>query len=205
MPNATSSAVTRQYRRGQFPDAREDRLPLRGRDPPRLARQEDQRDAQHRRHDGHPQQRCDLVVEQFVAGQPQQRADHGACGVHRAVEAEDPAAGCVLDAVDQQSVARRPADSLAQPVDDAARQHSGPRRRRRDDHLAQRRHAVAGGYQRTSRVAITQRPRRKFGQRRGPLGDTLNRPDDGHRRAQHRGQIDRQQRVQQLAGGVLQE
>ena len=173
--------------------------------PSRLPHQEHQRHAQHRGYDRHPQQRRDLVVEQFVAGEAEQRAHHRAEGVHRPVEAEHPTAGGIIDVLDKKRVPRGAPNPLAEPVDHAPGQHTGPGRRRRDDDLAERRHAVSGRDQRAPGVAITERARGELRQRRRAFSDTLHRPDDGGRRAQHRGEIDRQQRIQQLAGGVLKE
>ena len=143
------------------------------------------------------------MVEEFVAGEAEQRTDHCAEGIHRPVEAENPAAGRVVDVLDEQRVSRRSANPLAEPVDHPAGQHTGPCRGRRDDDLAERRHAVAGRDQRTARVAIREGARRQLGQRRRPFRDALDGADDGGGRAQHRGEVDRQQRVQQLTCGVL--
>ena len=121
------------------------------------------------------------MVEKFVAGEAEQRPDHCAEGIHRPVEAEHPAAGCLVDVLDEQRVPWRSANSLAEPVHHPAGEHTRPRRGRRDDDLAERRHAVAGRDQRAARVAIAKGARRKLGQRRRPFGDTLHRPDDGRR------------------------
>ena len=102
------------------------------------------------------------MVEQFVAHQPEQRTDDSTEGVHRAVEAENPAALGVVHIVDQQRVPRRAADALAEPVDDTTREHTRPRRGHRDDDLAERRHPVTGGDQRASREPVAQRARREF-------------------------------------------
>ena len=119
-------AATRQYRPGRSRTRAKIAAALRGHDAAGLPHQEHQRDAQHRGDDGHPQQRRDLVVEQFVAGKAEQRSDHRADGVHRPVEAEHPAAGGIVDVLDQQRIPRRAADSLAEPVDHPARQHARP-------------------------------------------------------------------------------
>ena len=172
-------------------------------DAARLADQEHQRDAEHRGHDGDPQQRRDLVVEQFVAGQAQQRSDHRAGGVHRAVEPEHPSAGGVVDVGHQQRVARGAAKPL--PSRSTTRPASTPcHARRRHHHLAERRQAVAGGDERAAREPVAERTGRELGQRRRALRRALDGADDGGRRAEHRGQVDRQQRVEQLTGGVLQ-
>ena len=104
------------------------------------------------------------MVEQFVARQAQQRADDGAQGVHRAVETKYPAARSLIHLVDQQRVPRRAADTLAEPIDDAARENARPCPGHRDDHLAERRHSVTGGDQRTSRKPVAQRAGREFSQ-----------------------------------------
>ena len=168
-----------------------------------LPHEEHQGDTQHRWDDGDPEQRCDLVVEKLVAGQAEQWPDDCAEGIHRPVEAEHPAAGGLVDVLDEQGVTGRSANSLAEPVDHPPGQHTGPRRGRRDDDLAERRHTVAGRDQRAARVAIPEGARCELGQRRRPFGGTLNDPHDGRGRAQHRGEVDRQQWVEQLACGVL--
>ena len=116
------------------------------------------------------------MVEELVAGEAEQRTDHGAEGIHRPVEAENTPAGRVVDALDEQRVSRRSANPLAEPVDHPACQHTGPCRRRRDDDLAERRHAIPGRDQRTARVAIREGSRRQLGQRRRPLRNASTAP-----------------------------
>ena len=145
------------------------------------------------------------MVEQLVAHQPEQWTDDGAQGVHRAVEAEHPAAHRLIDLVDQQRVPRRAADAFAEPIDDATREHTGPRPGHRDDYLAERRHSVAGGDQWASRKPVAQRARREFCQRGRTLGRALDGSHHRRWRTQHGCEVDRQQRIQQFTGGVLQE
>ncbi len=145
------------------------------------------------------------MVEQLVAGKAEQRSDHRAERVHRAVETEHPSARRLVDVRNQQRVAGRAAKSLAEPVDHPARQHPRPRGRRCHHHLAQRRHAVAGGDQRSTRESVAEWSGRQLGQRRRTLRRAFHGADHRRRRAEHRRQVDRQQRIQQFTGGVLEE
>ena len=179
-------------------------MPLRTRHcHPPLANKEHQRDRQDRGHDRHPQQRRDLMVEQLVSGQTEKRPDDGTERVHRPVKSEDAAAGGIIDVGDQQRVAWRTANSLAEPVDNAARQHPRPGRGRGHHDLAQCRHAVAGGDQRPAREPVPERSRGQLGQRGRTFRGAFHSTDYGCGRTEHRCQIDRQQRVEKLACGVL--
>ena len=116
---------------------------------------------------------------------------------------EHPATGSLVDVRDQQRVARRAPDALAEPVHHSSGQHAGPCPGRRDDDLAQRRHAVAGRDQRSACEAVAERSRRQLGQR----GRTLGRPSTAPTTESGAPNTDvrnRQQRIEQLAGGVLQ-
>ena len=170
---------------------------------PSLTNKEHQRDRQDRRHDRHPQQRRDLMIEQLVSGQTEERADDGAERVHRPVEPENAAARGVVDIDDEQRVAWRTANSLAEPVDNPAGQHPRPAGGRGHHDLAQCRHAVPGGDQRTAREPVAERSRGQLRQRRRAFRGAFHNTDYRRGRAQHRCQIDRQQRVEQLACGVL--
>ena len=57
---------------------------------------------------------------------------------------------------------------------------------------------------RALRESVTEGPDTDLGQRRRALGRTLDRVTTDGGGAEHRRQIDRQQRVEQFAGGVLQ-
>lgn len=124
-------------------------------------------DEQHAEHSGNHSQvehRADLVVEQFVSGQPEQRADDRAERIHGAVKPECATALRRLDAVDQQRVARRTAQSLAQSVHNPTGQYTGPGAGGRDDELAQRRHPVAARDQWAPGEPVAQRARHDLGE-----------------------------------------
>ena len=169
-----------------------------------LPDQEDQGDAEDGGHNRDPQQWRDLVIEQVVSGEPEQGPHHRAEGVHRPVEGEHPATGGDVDIDHQERVARRTSQPLAEPVDHPSGQHAGPGARGGDDHLAESRNPVAGCDERLAREPVPERSRGQLRQRRGALGGTFDGTDHRDRRAQHRGEVDGQQRVEQFTGAVLQ-
>ena len=123
------------------------------------------------------------MIEKLVTGEAEQRTDDSTESVHRPVKSEHPPAGSLVDVRDQQRVAWRTANSLAEPVDNPARKHPRPRGRRRHHHLPERRHAVARGDQRAARETVAERSGRQLGQRRRALRSPFHGTDDGCRRA----------------------
>ncbi len=66
------------------------------------------------------------MVEQFVSEEAEQGADDGPQRVHRPVKAEYPTARGLVDVDDEQCVAWRTTEPLAESVDHTACQHARP-------------------------------------------------------------------------------
>ncbi len=99
----------------------------------------------------------------------------------------------------------RAAHSFADPVRDARREHHRPRPRECDEKLAERRHAVTGGNQRSSVPQIGESTRDGLHGGRRAVGETLDQTE--HRRwcTEHAGYEERQDRIQHLGCRVLKE
>ena len=165
----------------------------------------DQQHAENGGDDGHPQQGTDTVIEQLVARQPEQRADHGTEGVGRPVEPERAADRSPGHALNEQPVSGSAAHSLAEPVQDPPAQHERPGRRQRDHQLAHSGQPIADTDQRPAVEPVPEEPRGQLGQARRALRETLHHTDHGNRGAENHGQEDRQDRVEQLTRRVLQQ
>ena len=111
------------------------------------------------------------------AGQAEQGTEDGARGVRESVEAEDPAAVLGRDPGHEQRIARSAAHALAQPIDHAPGEHDGPDRRHGDQHLAERRQAVAETDERTLRPPVGD----TAGDELGQAGSTLRHALDDRR------------------------
>ena len=145
------------------------------------------------------------MAQKFITGQAEQWTDHCAEGVHGPVEAENLSALPGFDTFNQQRISRCTADSFAETVDYPAGQHARPRTGDGNDHLAQCRHAVPGGDQRTFGEPVAEWTDRQLGDRRGTLGRSLDGTDYRRWRAEYHGEVDRQQWVEQFTGCVLEE
>ncbi len=165
----------------------------------------DQRDRRDGGDHGDPEQRAQPMVERLVQDQPHQRADHRAGGVGGPVQTEHPATLPLRHALDEQGVARRTAHALAEPVGDTGQKHQRPDGRQRDQQLAHRGQPVSRSDQGPPVEPVREAPGGHLGDRRSALGRALDRPDRGGRGAQHHGQEDRQDRIEEFAGRVLQE
>jgi hypothetical protein len=83
--------------------------------------------------DGDEQQRPDLMTQQLVGSQADQRPDDCSHGVGEAVEAKYPASVLGRHVNHQKGVARSAAHSLAEPVDHPPAEHHRPHRRHGDE------------------------------------------------------------------------
>ena len=136
-------------------------------------------------------------------GQRDERAEHRAHRVHGAVQAEREALLAGLRVRRDEVVARRRAHALAEPVGEAAGEGHPPARRERDDELAERAERVAAEHEGLAAAGVVGGlPERVLGDARGRLGDALDQPEERDRRAEHRGDEDREQRVGDLRAEV---
>jgi len=145
------------------------------------------------------------VAEELVETQPEGGSDDGAGGVRGPVDPEDAAPHGGVGVDHEQGIAGGPADALADPVHRPPRQDDRPQHRDGDKDLPHRGEAVTDGDKGTPRPGVAQPPRDQLRHRGHPLGHPLDDADDRDRRPQGGGQEDRQDRVEQLAGRILQE
>jgi len=135
----------------------------------------------------------------------EQRPEDGAGGVHRPVVAEARAeelGGC---RVADQGVAWRAPCTLAEAVDDSAREHEAPARRGRDHAAGDGRRAVAPDDPRLAAIArpVRDPAREQADTGRDRLCDPLDQPHDRHRGAERHGQEQRDDRIGELAGRIV--
>jgi len=133
----------------------------------------------------------------------EQWSDDGSGVIHRAMEAEDPAARRLVGEASQQRVARRAPDALADAIDKARRDDPAQPGRERKDRLGEGRQSITdGGQQLSLAEPVGERAGENLHDHRGRFGDALDQPDRGHRGAEHGDEIKRQQRVDHLRRDV---
>ena len=163
-----------------------------------FADEEHERDAERRGNDRDPQQWTELLPDELVQAETDERSDDGARGVGRAVKSERaaPVRGCGV--VRDDRVTRRASYTFADPIGDAGREHHRPRVRERKKELAERRQAVTGADQRSTVPQVGEATRDGFHRGGGPVGEALDQTQHRRRRAQHAGHEERQDRIEHL-------
>ncbi len=136
-----------------------------------------------------PTNRC--LVARILPDGTRKRAEKGAEGIEGPAQAEGRAAQPRRRGVGHQRVARRAADALADPVDEAGRDQPTDRRRQRKDGFRQGGEAVAHGRQfLASSDTVGERPRKDLGDRCRRLSDALDDADGQRSRPEAHRQVD---------------
>ncbi|OIQ75004.1 hypothetical protein GALL_433350 [mine drainage metagenome] len=133
-----------------------------------------------------------------------ERADHGPGVVHRAVQAERQTALLRRDRAGEQRVARRTAQPLAGAVGETQQQHHRPAAGDVEQRPADRRQRVAADDP-AARVAeaVGEHAAGQFQQACARFGDAFDQPERARAGEQHRGDEQRHQRIDELAGAVV--
>jgi hypothetical protein len=144
-------------------------------------------------------------VEQQEHGR-EQRPDDRADVVHRAVEAEDAPARGGRGARGENRIAGCTTDTLPHPIEEADGEQLRPRRDERDERADGRRQAVAGEHDRLAHPPPVRHPAGDHLQDAvGGFRDAFDHPERDRAGAKDAREVDRQQRVDCLAGGIGEE
>ena len=135
-----------------------------------------------------------------------QRTEDGAHGVHGAVQAEGDAALIVAGAGGDERIARGAAHAFAQPVDEPPEECHRPDHGDGDDQLAEAGEPVAeGGEHAAPAGVVAPLAEGVLRDARRGFGDALDEAEHRRRRAEHAGDEDREERVDDLAAEVGEE
>lgn len=160
-------------------------------------------ETQHCRHD----REQDHLLERPAQPQEQcgqERPRHRAGIVHGAVQAEGEPARAAIDARGEQGVARRGAQSLAHAVGETQRQHHRPAHGQRDHGTGKAGQRIARHHPRLGAAgAVDDDAGEEFEEAGGGLGDALDDAERARPGHQHRGEEQRHQRIDHLAGRVV--
>ena len=167
------------------------------------------RQQQHRQHGGNhrdPEHRPEIVRPQQHQRHAEQRPEEGADRVERLAQAEGSAAHVGRRDVGHQRIAWRPADALADAVDQAGRDDQPDAAGHREQRLAERAERVAEQCQPLAATeVVAQRAREDLHDQRGGFGQALYHADHQRAGAEHAHHVERQQAVDHLGRDVHQQ
>ena len=171
----------------------------------RLAQAQRQQQYDHRGNARAPEHRAQFHAQrQQACGD--QRSDHRAGVVHRPMQAERESSLLRRDAATEHGIARRTAQSLADAIGEPAREHHPPARRRRDQGACDAGDAIPGHHEGFCPPhPVRPRTRDQLQQAAHRFGDAFDQPQHPRPGAKRADEEQRQQRIDHLAGAVVQQ